>query len=61
MLRLVRIALLVFLAFLMISGVVLGFGNDTGPVEKLILIAYAGVLIFAAFKVNKLGAHLTSK
>jgi hypothetical protein len=56
MLRLLRIALLLVIAFVMVTGVVLGLANDTGPVEKIFLVAFGAALIFAAVRVNSIGA-----
>jgi len=53
--RWVRIALLLVIAWLMIGGVVLGLGMDTGPVEKLVLLALGGLLVLAAVKVQRIG------
>jgi hypothetical protein len=56
MLRLLRIALLLLLAFVMVTGVVLGLADDTGPLEKVVLVVFGAVLVFAAVKVNQIGA-----
>jgi hypothetical protein len=56
MLRLLRIALLLLIAFVMLTGVVIGLANDTGPLEKVVLVAFGAVLVFAALKVSQIGA-----
>jgi hypothetical protein len=56
MLRLLRIALLLVIAFVMVGGVVIGVANDTGPLEKVVLLAFGAVLLWAAVMVNKIGA-----
>jgi len=61
-LKLLRLALLGVLALLMIEGVVLGLGaKETGPVEKIALVVYAGLLVLAALKVNTIGRRRSSK
>jgi hypothetical protein len=60
MLRLLRIALLLLIAFVMVTGVVIGLGNDTGPIEKVILVAFGAALVLAAVWVNRIGAHQPS-
>jgi peptidoglycan/LPS O-acetylase OafA/YrhL len=56
MMKLVRFVLLLVIATLMVSTVVVGLGTaDTGPVEKVVLVAFGGLLILAALKVHKLG------
>jgi hypothetical protein len=56
MIRLLRLALLSIIALLMVSTVVMGLGSaNTGPVEKVVLVAFGGVLILAAIKVHHLG------
>ncbi len=58
MIRLLRLALLSIIALLMVSTVVMGLGSaNTGPVEKVVLVAFGGVLILAAIKVHNLGAN----
>jgi peptidoglycan/LPS O-acetylase OafA/YrhL len=56
MLRLLRVVLLLVIAFVMVTGVVLGLANDTGPVEKIVLVAFGAVLVVAAVRVNRIGA-----
>lgn len=56
LLRLLRIVLLLVIAFVMVTGVVLGLANNTGPVEKAVLVAFGVVLVLAAVKVNRIGA-----
>jgi hypothetical protein len=57
MLRLVRIALLVVIGLLMLSCVVIGLGTEnTGAVEKVVLVGFGALLILAAAKVNRIGA-----
>jgi hypothetical protein len=56
MMMLVRFVLLLVIATLMVSTVVVGLGTaDTGPMEKVVLIAFGGLLVLAASKVHKLG------
>ncbi len=56
MLKLLRIALLLVIAFLMLTGVVIGLGTTgTGPIEKAVLVVYGGMLLVAAVKVNSIG------
>jgi hypothetical protein len=55
MLTLVRIALLLVIAGFLIGGVVVGLGMDTGPFEKVVLVAFGALLVAAAVKVNKIG------
>jgi hypothetical protein len=50
------VVLLLVIAFVMVTGVVLGLANDTGPVEKIFLVAFGAALIFAAVRVNSIGA-----
>jgi peptidoglycan/LPS O-acetylase OafA/YrhL len=58
MMRLIRLVLLSIIALLMVSTVVMGLGSaNTGPVEKVVLVAFGGVLILAAVKVHHLGAQ----
>jgi hypothetical protein len=56
MMKLVRFVLLLVIATLMVSTVVVGVGTaNTGPLEKVLLVAFGGLLILAALKVHKLG------
>jgi hypothetical protein len=56
--RLLRIVLLSIIALLMVSTVVIGLGTSgTGIVEKGVLIAFGGLLVLAAVKVQSLGTH----
>ena len=55
MLRLLRIVLLLIIAFVMVTGVVIGVANETGNVEKVLLLAFGALLVFAAVKVNQIG------
>jgi hypothetical protein len=55
MLRLLRIALLLVIA-IMVSGVAVGLVNDTGPFEKVVLLAVGAGLVWAAVMVNRIGA-----
>jgi hypothetical protein len=58
MMRLLRVVLLSIIALLMVSTVVIGLGTSgTGLVEKGVLIAFGGLLILAAVKVQSLGTH----
>jgi hypothetical protein len=34
----------------------IGLGNATGPLEKVVLVVFGGVLVFAAVKVSQIGA-----
>lgn len=57
MLRLLRIALLLGIAFLMIGTVVIGLGtHNTGPMEKIVLVAFGVMLVVGAGRVHKIGA-----
>jgi hypothetical protein len=56
MMKLVRFVLLLVIATLMVSTVLVGLGTaSTGPVEKVVLVAFGGLLVVAALKVHKLG------
>jgi len=56
MIRVLRLALLSLIALLMVSTVMIGLGSaNTGPVEKVVLVAFGGALIMAAVKVHHLG------
>jgi hypothetical protein len=58
MMRLIRFVLLSLIALLMIGTVVIGLGSEnTGVVEKVVLVAFGGLLILAAVKVHHLGTH----
>ena len=56
MLRLVRIALQLVLFFLLLSTVVGVASGSTGAVEKIVLAAIAGVLVWLAPLVRRIGA-----
>ncbi len=57
MLRLLRIALLLVIASIMLGTVVIGLGtHSTGPVEKVLLVAFGILLVVAASRVHKIGA-----
>jgi hypothetical protein len=50
------LALLVVIALLMIAGVVVGLGTgNTGPFEKVVLVAYGALLVWAAVLVHRIG------
>jgi hypothetical protein len=54
--RLIRLALQAVLFFLLL-GTVVGIGSaETGAVEKVVLAAVAGLLVWAAALVRRLGA-----
>jgi len=55
MLRLVRIGLLLVLFFLLLSAVVGVASGSTGAVEKVALAAIAGLLIWLASLVRRIG------
>ncbi|MDX6308113.1 MAG: hypothetical protein QOI06_1159 [Nocardioidaceae bacterium] len=55
MARLVRISLLVAIAFFLLAGVVVGIGADTGPFEKVVLAGLGALLVLAAAKVRRFG------
>jgi peptidoglycan/LPS O-acetylase OafA/YrhL len=61
MVRLLRIVLLVGIAMLMVGGVVIGMGAQTGPVEKAVLVAVGATLLFAADRVNRLGTSRATR
>jgi hypothetical protein len=50
---LVRIVLLVIIAFLVLVNLVLLAGSTTGPIEKLVLAVPAVLLVWAAFRVRR--------
>jgi hypothetical protein len=56
MLRLVRIAILVVLTFLVLSLVVAGARPETGILEKVVLVAAIIGLIAAASPARRIGA-----
>ena len=56
MLRLLRLLLLVGIALLMVGAVAMGVGSQTGPAEKAVLVAFGGMLLYVAARVNRLGA-----
>jgi hypothetical protein len=49
---LVRTLLLVIIAFLMLVNLMLLAGENTGPLEKLVLAVPAVLLVWAAFRVR---------
>jgi hypothetical protein len=51
---LLRFALQCLIALLLL-GMVIGFFGETGPAEKVLLAAFAVVLVFAASRVRRLG------
>ena len=54
--RLLRIALLLVIALLMVTNVVFGLGTaNTGPVEKLVLLGFGALLVMAAVLVSRIG------
>jgi peptidoglycan/LPS O-acetylase OafA/YrhL len=56
MVTVVRWVLLAVIGLLLVNLVVLGIGtSDTGPVEKLVLVAVGVLLVVAAWKVHHLG------
>ena len=58
MARLLRIALQVVLFFLLLSLAVAIGSGDTGAVEKVALSAAAGVLVWLASRVRRIGAPI---
>jgi hypothetical protein len=50
---LVRIGLLVIIAFLMLVNLMLLAGENTGPLEKLVLAVPAILLVWAAFRIRR--------
>jgi hypothetical protein len=50
---LVRIVLLVIIAFLMLVNLMLLAGDSTGPIEKLVLAVPAVLLVWAVFRVRR--------
>ena len=55
MVRLVRIAFQCLIVMLLL-GVAIGIGtSETGAAEKITLLAIAGLLIYAAFAVRRMG------
>jgi len=54
--KLVRIALLLLIAWLLIAGVVFALAMDTGPIEKVVMLAVGALLVLAAVKINRIGA-----
>ena len=59
LLRLLRLALQVVLFFMLLSTVVGLASAETGLVEKCVLAALAGVLIWLASLVRRIGARST--
>jgi hypothetical protein len=56
MLRLLRIALLLVIAMLMVTNVVAGLATaKTGPVEKVTLVGFGALLVMAAVLVSRIG------
>jgi peptidoglycan/LPS O-acetylase OafA/YrhL len=56
MVRLLRFALLAVIGLLMLTDVVFGLGTThTGPIEKVVLIAFGVILVMAAVRVSRLG------
>ncbi len=56
MMRLLRIALLAVIGLMLIGTVVMGVGSaGTGWLEKVVLLGFGAVLVFAATKVQGLG------
>ncbi len=60
LLRLLRLALQVVLFFLLLSVVVGVASAETGLVEKSALVALAGILIWLASLVRRIGARSVS-
>jgi hypothetical protein len=56
MIRLLRFALQLVLCFLLLSLVMAIAAAQTGTSEKLVLIAAAGVLVWLASRVRRIGA-----
>jgi peptidoglycan/LPS O-acetylase OafA/YrhL len=62
MMGLMRNALLVALAVLMVSTVAVGLGTpNTGPFEKALLLAFGAMLVLAAVKVHRIGTDSAVK
>lgn len=56
MLRMLRAALLLVIAFVFVSNVVVGLGtSNVGPAEKALLVAFGALLVVAAVRVHKIG------
>jgi hypothetical protein len=50
---LVRTVLLVIIAFLMLVNLMLVASENTGPIEKVVLVVPAVLLVWAAFRVRR--------
>lgn len=60
--KLLRVALLAVIALVMLSGVVIPLASaNTGPIEKIVLVVFGGVLVLAAVKVNRIGMSPTTR
>ena len=55
MLSLLRFVLQCLIALLLLSSVI-GFFAETGPAEKVVLVALAAGLVYAASRVRRIGA-----
>jgi hypothetical protein len=61
MVALVRLALQVVLFFLLLGSVVGLVSAQTGVVEKAVLVAFGGVVIWLAWLVRRMGARSPSR
>ena len=58
MIRLLRVALQVVLFLFLLSLVIAVASSETGPIEKVALVAAGAVLVWVASRVRRLGAPL---
>jgi TRAP-type uncharacterized transport system fused permease subunit len=59
---LLRVALLCIIAVLLINPVVIGLAtSNTGPLEKVVLAGLGVLLLLAAVRVHRIGAHTTTR
>jgi hypothetical protein len=59
--RYLRLALQAVLFFLLLGTVIAIGSSETGVVEKLVLAAFAGVLVWLAVLVRHLGTHSATR
>jgi hypothetical protein len=55
MIRLLRIAIQCLLVLLLVTTVIAIGASETGAAEKIVLLATAGLLVYAATRVRRLG------
>jgi hypothetical protein len=56
MMRLLRVLLLAVMSLLMVATVVVGIGSEnTGALEKAVLVGFGILLLLASFRVQKIG------